>query len=108
MVKQLLYFQCDNFAHTTYSVYLQILIVTSALAWDVNFPAHLVVVKGTEYYDEKSQRYIDYPIADVLQMMGRAGRPQCDDKGVAFILVYDIKKNFYRHLLYEPFSVESK
>lgn len=35
---------------------------TSTLAWGVNFPAHLVVVKGTEYYDGKSRRYVDYPI----------------------------------------------
>ncbi len=24
------------------------------------------------------RRYVDFPITDVLQMMGRAGRPQCD------------------------------
>lgn len=40
----------------------QVLIATSTLAWGVNFPAHLVVVKGTEYYDGKSRRYVDYPI----------------------------------------------
>ena len=74
----------------------------------MNFPAHLVVVKGTEYYDGKMSRYVDYPITDVLQMMGRAGRPQYDDRGVAVILVHDIKKHFYKKFLYEPFPVESK
>ena len=86
---------------------IQVLIATSTLAWGVNFPAHLVVVKGTEYYDGKTQRYVDYPITDVLQMMGRAGRPQFDDKGVAVILVQDAKKHFYKKFLYEPFPVES-
>ena len=57
----------------------QVLIATSTLAWRVNFPAHLVVVKGTEYFDGKTQHYVDYLITDVLQMMGRAGRPQYDD-----------------------------
>uniref|UniRef100_A0A665WS52 U5 small nuclear ribonucleoprotein 200 kDa helicase n=1 Tax=Echeneis naucrates TaxID=173247 RepID=A0A665WS52_ECHNA len=85
----------------------QVLIATSTLAWGVNFPAHLVVVKGTEYYDGKSRRYVDYPITDVLQMMGRAGRPQFDDQGKAVILVHDIKKDFYKKFLYEPFPVES-
>lgn len=47
-------------------------------------------------------------ITDVLQMMGRAGRPQFDDQGVAMILVHDIKKHFYKRFLYEPFPVESK
>ncbi|CAN9514188.1 unnamed protein product [Ophioblennius macclurei] len=86
---------------------IQVLIATSTLAWGVNFPAHLVIVKGTEYYDGKSRRYVDYPITDVLQMMGRAGRPQFDDQGKAVILVHDIKKDFYKKFLYEPFPVES-
>lgn len=67
-----------------------------------------MIVKGTEYFDGKTQRYVDYPITDVLQMMGRAGRPQYDDKGVAVILVHDIKKHYYKKFLYEPFPVESK
>eukprot|EP00118_Oscarella_pearsei_P012973 m.99165 g.99165 ORF g.99165 m.99165 type:complete len:2211 (+) comp37045_c0_seq2:40-6672(+) len=86
---------------------IQVLVATSTLAWGVNFPAHLVVVKGTEYYDGKTHRYIDFPITDVLQMMGRAGRPQFDDKGVAVIFVHDVKKQFYKKFLYEPFPVES-
>ncbi|KAI6657394.1 hypothetical protein LOD99_142 [Oopsacas minuta] len=86
---------------------IQILIATSTLAWGVNFPAHLVIVKGTEYYDGKLKRYIDFPITDVLQMMGRAGRPQFDNEGVAVILVHNIKKDFYKKFLYEPFPVES-
>ena len=40
-------------------------------------------------------------------MMGRAGRPQYDDKAVAVILVHDDKKAFYKKFLYEPFPVES-
>jgi activating signal cointegrator complex subunit 3 len=66
-----------------------------------------VVIKGTEFYDGKSHRYVDMPITDVLQMMGRAGRPQFDTEGVAVVLVHDQKKNFYKKFLYEPFPVES-
>ena len=47
-------------------------------------------------------------LSDVLQMMGRAGRPQFDNQGVACILVHDVKKHFYKKFLYEPFPVESK
>ena len=87
---------------------IQVLVCTATLAWGVNLPAHLVVLKGTEFFDGKTSRYVDYPITDVLQMMGRAGRPQFDDKGVACILVHEPKKNFYRKFLYEPFPVESQ
>ncbi len=86
---------------------IQVLIATATVAWGVNFPAHLVVIKGTEYYDGKQKRYVDMPITDVLQMMGRAGRPQFDDHGVACVLVHDVKKHFYKKFLYEPFPVES-
>jgi len=102
---------------------IMVLVCTSTLAWGVNFPAHLVVVKGTEFYDAKTKRYVDFPVAevlcmqvlttapcpprryvdfpvtDVLQMMGRAGRPQFDDQGIAVILVHEPKKTFYRKFL---------
>ena len=45
----------------------QVLIATATVAWGVNFPAHLVVIKGTEYFDGKQKRYVDMPITDVLQ-----------------------------------------
>lgn len=99
--------QCGSNNVVKYFFALQILITTATLAWGVNFPAHLVVIKGTEYYDGKTKRYVDMPITDVLQMMGRAGRPQFDDSGVAVVLVHDVKKNFYKKFLYEPFPVES-
>ena len=86
---------------------IQVLVATSTLAWGVNTPTHLVVIKGTEYYDGPTQRYVDYPITDVLQMMGRAGRPQFDQYGVAVVMVHEPKKAFYKKFLYEPFPVES-
>jgi len=86
---------------------IQVLVCTSTLAWGVNLPCHLVIVKGTEYYDGKTKRYVDFPVTDVLQMIGRAGRPQFDDTGVACVFVHEPKKTFYRKFLHEPFPVES-
>ncbi|KAJ1897846.1 activating signal cointegrator 1 complex subunit 3, partial [Kickxella alabastrina] len=86
---------------------IQVLIATSTLAWGVNLPAHLVILKGTEFYDAKAKGYVDLPITDVLQMIGRAGRPQFDDRAVARIFVSDGKKEFYKRFLHEPFPVES-
>ena len=45
------------------------------------------------------RRYVDFPITDVLQMMGRAGRPQYDRHGVAVIMVAEPKKSFYKKFL---------
>ena len=86
---------------------IQILVATSTLAWGVNLPAHLVVVKGTQFYDAKLEGYKDMELTDVLQMLGRAGRPQFDTSGIARILTQDAKKDFYKHFLHTGFPVES-
>eukprot|EP01053_Blabericola_migrator_P000612 Blabericola_migrator_1__611@NODE_114_length_13851_cov_137_870429_g102_i0_p1_GENE_NODE_114_length_13851_cov_137_870429_g102_i0NODE_114_length_13851_cov_137_870429_g102_i0_p1_ORF_typecomplete_len2172_score419_16Sec63/PF02889_16/1_8e58Sec63/PF02889_16/2_6e55DEAD/PF00270_29/3_5e26DEAD/PF00270_29/1_9e03DEAD/PF00270_29/3_7e24Helicase_C/PF00271_31/5_8e13Helicase_C/PF00271_31/7_6e03Helicase_C/PF00271_31/1e14ResIII/PF04851_15/1e12ResIII/PF04851_15/2_3e12AAA_19/PF13245_6/1_2e05AAA_19/PF13245_6/0_00062AAA_ len=86
---------------------IQVLVATSTLAWGVNLPARLVILKGTEYYDGATRRYLDMPVTDVLQMIGRAGRPQFDNEAVACIFIHEPKKQFYRRFLYEPFPVES-
>ncbi|KAK7086949.1 ATP-dependent DNA helicase MER3 [Halocaridina rubra] len=63
---------------------LQVLVATSTLAMGVNLPAHLVVIKSTSQYVNGS--YEEYSSAQLLQMTGRAGRPQFDDSGVAVIM----------------------
>ncbi|BHF81520.1 activating signal cointegrator 1 complex subunit [Sparganum proliferum] len=93
---------CPNLLHADLTLYCYrtlVLIATSTLAWGVNFPAHLVIIKGTEYFDGKTKRYVDFPITDVLQMMGRAGRPQFDNEGKAVVMVQDTKKAFYKRFL---------
>lgn len=86
---------------------IQILVATSTLAWGVNLPAHLVVVKGTQFFDAKIEGYKDMDLTDVLQMLGRAGRPQFDTSGIARIFTQDSKKPFYKHFLHTGFPVES-
>ena len=93
----------ELFAHNK----IQILVATSTLAWGVNLPAHLVVVKGTQFYDAKIEGYKDMDLTDVLQMLGRAGRPQFDTSGIARIFTQDAKKDFYKHFLHTGFPVES-
>ena len=83
------------------------MVATATLAWGVNLPAHLVIVKGTEYFDGKTSRYIQYPLTDVLQMIGRAGRPGFDTSGTAVVMAAEATKNFYMKFLYSPFPVES-
>jgi len=73
-----------------------VLVCTATLAWGVNLPAHLVVVKGTEYFDGKEHRYVDLDMTDIMQMAGRAGRPQYDDKVPLFLF-------FLFAFLAEPF-----
>lgn len=86
---------------------IQVLICTTNYVWESRLRAHLVVVKGTEHYDNERERFVDYPPADVMQMLGRAGRPDLDSTGIAILMIRDIYKEFYKKFLHEPFPVES-
>lgn len=86
---------------------IQILIATSTLAWGVNLPAHLVIIKGTQFFDAKIEGYRDMDLTDILQMMGRAGRPAFDTSGIAIVYTKESKKVFYKHFLNVGFPVES-
>lgn len=86
---------------------IQILVATSTLAWGVNLPAHLVIIKGTQFFDAKIEAYRDMDLTDILQMMGRAGRPAYDTSGIAIVYTKESKKMFYKHFLNVGFPVES-
>jgi len=49
-------------------------VATSTLAMGVNLPAHLVILKSTQYYNMGCHE--EYSDTQILQMIGRAGRPQ--------------------------------
>jgi len=66
---------------------LLILFCTSTLALGVNLPAHLVIIKGTKMYQK--QQYVDYSTTQILQMIGRAGRPQFDKTATSVIMTSD-------------------
>ena len=55
----------------------RVLCCTATLAWGVNLPAHTVIIKGTEMYDQQRGTFVDLGMLDVAQIFGRAGRPQC-------------------------------
>lgn len=87
---------------------IQVLICTTDFVWQTNYHSKLVIVKGTEHYDEDMENFTDYQPADVMQMLGRAGRPGIDATGVSILMIRDIHKEFYKKFLYETFPVESR
>ncbi|KAK6185571.1 hypothetical protein SNE40_007775 [Patella caerulea] len=86
---------------------VQVVVVSRNLAWGVNIAAHLVIVMDTQYYDGKTHSYEDYPVTDVLQMIGKANRPLQDKDAKAVILCQTSKKEFFKKFLYEPLPIES-
>ena len=66
--------------------HIRVLCATSTLAMGVNLPAHLVVIKGTKVWRGAGVGMVDLDTGTLMQMMGRAGRPGFDTKGVAVIM----------------------
>ena len=60
---------------------LRVVVATSTLAWGVNLPARRVIILGVH------RGLSEVATCDVAEMVGRAGRPQFDPVGDAYILV---------------------
>ncbi|XP_072178267.1 activating signal cointegrator 1 complex subunit 3-like [Diadema setosum] len=88
--------------------HLKVLVATKRLAWSTDLRARLVIVKGTEQYDVRTRRYVDMPVTDILQMIGRAGRYGKDSRGTALVMVQNTKREFYETALRDPVSLESR
>lgn len=55
--------------------HIRVLVSTATLAWGVNLPAHAVIIKGTQMYNPEKGAWTELSMMDIMQMMGRAGRP---------------------------------
>lgn len=86
---------------------IQVAVVTRELCWGLNISAYLVVIMDTQFYNGKIHAYEDYPITDVLQMIGRANRPLDDNDAKCVLMCQNSKKDFFKKFLNEPLPVES-
>lgn len=59
-------------------------------------------------YDSKKGSFVDLSMLDVLQIFGRAGRPQYDKSGEAFIITTHDKVALYLSLLTRQSPIESQ
>lgn len=87
---------------------IQVLVCTATLAWGVNLPAHTVIIKGTQVYEAQMGSWVELSPQDVLQMLGRAGRPQYDTYGEGIIITTQTELQFYLSLLNQQLPIESQ
>lgn len=109
---------------------IQIVVITKNLCWSLSVFSYLVIIMDTQYYDGKTHSlvnfyrqpsfsssalylyffdifsYEDYPITDVLQMIGRANRPQEDNDSQCVLMCQTSKKDFFKKFLHESLPVE--
>lgn len=87
---------------------VQVLVCTATLAWGVNLPAHTVIIKGTQIYNPEKGRWVELSSQDVLQMLGRAGRPQYDTFGEGIIITNHSELQYYLSLMNQQLPIESQ
>jgi ATP-dependent DNA helicase HFM1/MER3 len=85
---------------------ISVICCTSTLAVGINLPCHLIVIKNTRTWGEGGLK--DYSDLEILQMLGRAGRPQFDVTGVAVILTRQENVERYQKLVSGQEKLESK
>ncbi|VFQ70354.1 unnamed protein product [Cuscuta campestris] len=87
---------------------LQVLCTTNTLAQGINLPAHTVIIKSTQYFNQEKRLYMEYDRSMIMQMCGRAGRPQFDDAGLVIIMTRKETVHLYENLLSGCEMVESQ
>ncbi|KAJ8602966.1 hypothetical protein CTAYLR_001574 [Chrysophaeum taylorii] len=88
--------------------HIQVLCSTATLAWGVNLPAHTVIIKGTQIYSPERGTWVELSPLDIVQMLGRAGRPQYDTEGEGIVLTKATELQYYLSLMNEQLPVESQ
>ncbi|KAF9473551.1 hypothetical protein BDN70DRAFT_899669 [Pholiota conissans] len=82
--------------------------------------SYRVIIVGVQFYKDKEYRYIDYPVMDVLQLIGKSCRPLKDEISRCVLMCQQTRKDFYKflseglpieshlptHLLHDYFLVE--
>ncbi|SCV00381.1 LAME_0G09340g1_1 [Lachancea meyersii CBS 8951] len=87
---------------------LSVLVSTATLAWGVNLPAHAVIIKGTDVYSPIKGTWTRLSPQDVLQMLGRAGRPRYDTFGEGIIITQQSSIQYYLAMLNQQLPIESQ
>ncbi|KAL1543733.1 DExH-box ATP-dependent RNA helicase DExH12 [Salvia divinorum] len=88
--------------------HVQVLVSTATLAWGVNLPAHTVIIKGTQIYNPEKGAWTELSPLDVMQMLGRAGRPQYDTYGEGIIITGHSELQYYLSLMNQQLPIESQ
>ena len=86
---------------------VQVVLASRDVCWELDFAAHLVIVMGTQFFEGREHRYVDYPLSEVLQMFGRASRPLEDEISRGVLMVPAVKREYYKKFLNEALPVES-
>lgn len=79
---------------------IRVLVCPYNVCWQLS-STDSVVVMGTQFWDGREHRYVDYPLFDILHMMGLSMRGTCT------VICPSSRKEFLKKFIFEPLPVES-
>lgn len=85
---------------------VQVICCTSTLAVGINLPCHLVIIKNTVAFSGSGPQ--EYADVEIMQMLGRAGRPQFDNSALAVIMTRQTKAHRYEKMVSGEERLESR
>lgn len=88
-------------------ILFQVCVATCSLCWSISMAAYLVIILDTQWYNGRIHAYEDYPVTDVMHMLGRANRPLHDHDAKCVLMCQSSKKDLYKKFLTECLPVES-
>lgn len=87
---------------------VSVICCTSTLAVGVNLPCHTAIIKNTVTYQPTSVGGCrEYSSLEIMQMLGRAGRPQFDDSATAVVMTRNQKTAQYERMVSGQEIIES-
>ncbi|KAH0839471.1 P-loop containing nucleoside triphosphate hydrolase protein [Lanmaoa asiatica] len=84
---------------------IQVLVASKDTAWSLPVASYMVIIMGMQFFEGKEHRYVDYPVMDVLQMMGRACHPREDERSQCVLMCQQTCKDFYKKFLSEGLPI---
>ena len=84
---------------------IKVLVITNSEVWGLDLSANLVIIMGTSKFDPSFGTYVDYPITDIMQLIGRSSTYNYISKCV--IMCHSKRKAFIKKFLHDPLPVES-
>ncbi|SIO73240.1 Sec63 Brl domain [Babesia microti strain RI] len=88
--------------------WIYILVCTSKLAWNINLPSKIIIIKGTKIYGKKIKGHTDYSITDIMQAIQYFLFRWLEElDAIAFILVEESKADLIKSSIYSPLPIES-
>jgi len=85
----------------------KILLASRCVAWELSTTAHMVIVMGTQFFEERGIAILVALSGGVLQMLRKPSKPGENKFGKALLMTTAVKRDYQLEFLDEALPIES-